>query len=75
MLSDPRQLTLNEFSVDVRVGPGGEALQDHDGRDEEQLLADVEHELGRARRNEVDHVLHSGHVSLAAVDLKNNSKL
>ena len=66
---------MNELSVDVCVGSGREALQDHDGRNEEQLLADVEHELGRAGRHEVDDVLHRRHVALAAVNLKDQQVL
>ena len=62
-------LTLNEFSVDVSIRSGGEALEDHDGRNEEELLADVEHVLGGAGRHEVDHVLDRRHVTFAAVDL------
>ena len=61
---------MNELSVDVGVGPGREALEDHDGGNKEQLLADVEHELGRAGRHEVDDVLHRRHVAFAAVDLR-----
>ena len=46
-----------------------ETLHEHDDGDEIELLADVEHELGRPGGNEVKDVLDSGQVSLAAVDL------
>ncbi len=56
----------------ITLAPVGETLEDHDGRNEEQLLADVEHELGGARRHKVDHVLDGRHVALAAIDLPKN---
>ena len=49
--------------------PGREALDDHDCRHEEELLADVEHVLGCAGRHVVNHVLDCRQVALATVDL------
>jgi hypothetical protein len=65
-----QQLALDELCVDVRIGARGQALEDHDGGHEEELLADVEHVLGRSGRHEVQHVLDGRQVAFAAVDLR-----
>ena len=63
-------LTLRKLCIDVNIWSWREALEDHDCRNEEEFLADVEHVLGRASRDEVKDVLDCRHVAFAAVDLK-----
>ena len=61
---------MSKFSVDIGVRSRRQTLENHDGRNEEKLFADVEHEFGSSGSHEVNHILDRRHVSLTTVDLK-----
>ena len=68
------QRTLNQFSVNVSIGSGGETFQNHHSRNKEKLFADVEHVLGCAGRYEVNNVFDRCQVSLSTIDLRSRGK-
>ena len=59
--------TSRELFVYAGVTPIRETLEHHDHRDEEELLAHVEHVLGRSGSDEVQDVLDRGQVRLSAL--------